>query len=311
MYAVETVGLTKAFRDKRALELLDLRVPRGEIYGLVGRNGSGKSTAMKIISGMMPATSGEVRILGEAIRPCEASLRVGSLVETPGIYPSMSALDNMMGKALALGVVHPRKRCEELLEMVGLELGNKRGAGRYSMGMKQRLGLALSLLGEPDILLLDEPFNGLDPEGARSMRDLIVNLNRARGVTVVISSHVLDQLERMCHRYGVIKDGRMAKEVTSAEMEEACEGGLIIACSNPDRAVALFNERMPELRVVAMPEGVLRIEGDPDASAVGNMLMEERIPVSEMRFAERDVEDFFLGLMGADSVPDHSGRKEA
>lgn len=309
MYAVETAGLTKTFRDKRALDLLDMRVPRGEIYGLVGRNGSGKSTAMKIICGMMPATSGEVRILGEAMASCEASPRVGSLVEAPGVYPSLSALGNMMSKALALGVVDPGRRCVELLEAVGLEPGSGRKVGRYSMGMRQRLGLALALIGDPDVLLLDEPFNGLDPEGTRSMRDLIVNLNRLRGVTVVISSHVLDQLERACHRYGVIRDGRMVREITSGEMEEACRGGLMLVCSDPDRAVALLGEFMPGLGVTAMPDGVIRIDGDSDAAAIGALMMERGVSISDMHVVARDIEDYFVGLMGATSGANAGARK--
>lgn len=297
MYAVETIGLTKAFRDKRALDSLDMRVPSGEIYGLVGRNGSGKSTAMKIICGMMPSTSGEVRIQGKVMLPCEASPRVGSLVETPGIYPSLSAIENMMSKALTLGTVDARHRCSDLLEMVGLEPANRRKVEQYSMGMKQRLGLALALLGDPDILLLDEPLNGLDPEGARSIRDLIVDLNRVRKITVIISSHVLDQLERICHRYGVIKDGRMVKEITSEEMEEACRGGLLISCSEPDRALALFSEHLPKMKVSMLPDGVIRIDGDPDASAIGALLMEKGISVSDMHTVARDVEEFFVDLM--------------
>lgn len=301
MYAIETRALTKRFRRKRALDLLEMHVPRGVIYGLVGRNGSGKSTAMKIICGMTSATSGEVVVMGETLPACGASPRVGSLVEAPGIYPDLSGLANMMSKALALGVVDARRHSAELLELVGLDPALKQRASSYSMGMKQRLGLALALVGNPDILLLDEPTNGLDPESARTLRELMVQLNRERGMTVVISSHILDQLERICHTYGVIKDGRMVRELSAQEVDEACAGGLTLSCAAPERALALMAEHMPAARTRALPGGVLRIEDAVDAAAVGTLLMEQGIAIFDLHAERQDVEEFFVGLMGGDA----------
>ncbi|WP_288323475.1 ATP-binding cassette domain-containing protein [uncultured Eggerthella sp.] len=218
MLAIEARGLCKAYRGRNVVDGLDMHVTRGDIYGFVGRNGAGKSTTMKMICGMIRPTAGEVLLFdrpsidasGEAPESSTSTgaVRIGALVENPGLYPNMTALENMRCKAMALGLVDSVAEIEQLLCIVGLDAAGKKPTKRYSLGMKQRLGLALAMLGSPDVLLLDEPMNGLDPEGVREMRNLIIRLNEQRGITVVISSHVLDQLGRMATRYGVINAGR-------------------------------------------------------------------------------------------------------
>lgn len=298
MNAIETIGLTKSFRNRRVIDDLNMHVPRGAIYGFVGKNGSGKSTTMKLVCGMMPPTSGEVRVMGEPMGACEASPFIGSLVEAPGIYPNLSAFDNMMVKALALGLPECQKQCRKLLKTVGLDSTGKQKAKKFSMGMKQRLGLALALLGGPDILMLDEPLNGLDPEAARTMRNLLINLNRDRNVTVVISSHILDQLERMCTHYGVIRDGRIVSEMTSEDVEAACAGNLKLTCSESERALALISERMPQISIAMLPEDVIKLDAKADPAAIGQLLLSEGIAVTGMHAAESDAEAFFVELMG-------------
>ena len=232
MLAIETRGLSKAYRGRNVVDGLDMHVARGDIYGFVGRNGAGKSTTMKMICGMIRPTAGEVRLFdrfaagssGSASQkaPRSEAVRIGTLVENPGLYPNMTALENMRCKAMALGLVDSVAEIEQLLCIVGLTAAGKKPAKSYSLGMKQRLGLALAMLGSPDVLLLDEPMNGLDPEGVREMRNLIIRLNEQRGITVVVSSHVLDQLGRMATRYGVINEGRMVGEMTADEVTQAC-----------------------------------------------------------------------------------------
>lgn len=302
MNAIETHALEKSFRGKRAVRDLELTVGRGEIYGFIGKNGSGKSTTMKIIAGLVPASSGEVRVLGSALAPCEAHPAIGTLIESPGIYPNLSAFDNLMVKALALGLVDARRTCHELLETVGLADTGKQKAKRFSMGMKQRLGIALALMGDPSILLLDEPLNGLDPDAARSIRTLIVRLNRERGVTVLISSHVLDQLERMCTAYGIIRGGHIVRELTAAEVEEECASYLALRCSEPARALATLNESLPGARIALMPDDTLRLDGVTDTASVGELLMSEGIAVAELTRTEGDREAFFVELMGGHDV---------
>lgn len=302
MNAIETRALEKKFRGKRALRDLNLTVGRGEIYGFIGKNGSGKSTTMKIVAGLMPATAGEVHVLGAALAPCEAHPAVGTLIESPGIYPSLSAYDNLMVKALTLGLVDAKRTCQELLDAVGLADTGRQKAKRFSMGMKQRLGIALALMGNPSVLLLDEPLNGLDPDAARAIRTLIVRLNRERGVTVLISSHVLDQLERMCTCYGIIRDGHMVRELSAAAVEEECASYLAISCTEPERALATLTERVRGARIQMMPDDTLRIDGNVDTAQVGEILMSEGIALSELHRTEGDREAFFVELMGGHDV---------
>ena len=208
MNVIETRGLAKAYGERRVVSDFAMTVAAGDIYGFVGKNGAGKSTVMKMICGAVTPTAGEVVLFGAAPerregRGATASAaadqvrRIGVLIEEPALLPNLSAYDNLMAKALALGIADGPARCEEVLRLVGLQGAGKRKTKAFSLGMKQRLGLALALLGSPDLLLLDEPFNGLDPEAPRAMRNLIVHLAETFGITVVISSHVLDQLDRM------------------------------------------------------------------------------------------------------------------
>lgn len=303
MFAIETAGLGKSFRHKRVLDGLNVHVGQGEIYGFIGKNGAGKSTTMKLIAGLMPADAGEIRALGDLLVPCEPHPRVGALIEQPGMYANLSALDNLMAKALVLGLVDARCTCEELLEVVGLADAGNEKTKRFSLGMRQRLGIALALLGSPDVLLLDEPLNGLDPEIARDIRNLIVRMNRERGVTVFISSHALDQLERICTVYGVLRDGGLAAELTADEVEEKCARCLIVRTGEAPRALAALTERFPRAHLVALPDDELRIDGDIDAEAVGRALAEEGVAIRELRRSEGDREAFFVGLMGGHDGP--------
>ena len=216
MNVIEARGLTKVYGGRAVVRDFAMTVAAGDIYGFVGKNGAGKSTVMKMICGDALPTAGEV-VLFESDRasagdgePEDGGVRrIGVLIEEPGLLVNLSAYRNLMAKALAWGIVDGPARCEEVLRLVGLSsVGNKKVRG-FSLGMKQRLGLAMALLGSPDVLLLDEPFNGLDPEATRAMRNLIVRVNETLGITVVVSSHVLDQLDRMATRYGVIADGRV------------------------------------------------------------------------------------------------------
>lgn len=301
MYALETVGLERTFRGHHVIDGLSLHVDKGEIYGFIGRNGAGKSTTMRMIAGLLKPQAGQIRIFGQALMPCEAHPALGTLIESPGLYPNLSALDNLMTKALVLGVVDATQRCRELLNLVGLDTGKKRVKG-FSMGMRQRLGVAMALLGNPDILILDEPLNGLDPKGAREIRQLLSRLNHERGITVLVSSHVLDQLERMCTCYGVIRDGRIVRELTAQELEQECASYLALSCSESERAFAILTERFPQFKASVLPDNSLHITGDVEAAAVGRVLAEEGIAIQELHRTEGDIEDFFVQLMGEDNA---------
>lgn len=308
MNVIETSGLTKAFGGKMAVDQFDMHVGQGDIYGFVGRNGAGKSTVMRMLAGLAEPTGGEVRVFGSS--PCEAgaSRRIGALIESPGLYGSMSATDNLMMKALALGLADPKDKVRDLLDLTGLGSVGSMATKNFSMGMKQRLGLALALLGSPDLLLLDEPLNGLDPEGAREIRRLIMRLNDERGITVVVSSHVLDQLGRIATRYGVIDAGRMVCEMTANEVTQACGDYLVVRTAEPERTLALLAEAYPGIACTVLPDGTLRLRGVSeeraalDATVFGTFLAANNIPVYELRVHERDLEDYFLELMGGDAA---------
>ncbi|WP_165248768.1 ABC transporter ATP-binding protein [Adlercreutzia sp. ZJ141] len=300
MDAIRTSDLTKTYGAKRAVDNVSLHVGAGEIYGFVGRNGAGKSTVMKMLAGLVLPTAGEIEILGERQAPGSTSRRLGALIENPGVHPGLSALDNVMVRALALGVPQARVASMDALEIVGLAPVAKKLVKTYSLGMKQRLGLALALVGSPDVLLLDEPFNGLDPQAVREVRTTIVNLARARSLTVFVSSHVLDQLERMVTRYGVIRDGHLVREMSAAEVDAECADYLSIRAATPQLALAKLQEAFPTARFSVMEDDAIRAEGEVSAEDAGRALSEAGIPVTELFVHERDIEELFVGLMGAD-----------
>ena len=297
MNVLEAHGLTKAYKGKRAVDGLDMRVAAGDIYGFVGKNGAGKSTTMKMACGLATPTAGEVTLFGgePGARPGEFS-RVGALIESPGVLPALSAFDNVMAKALALGVVRAREQASELIELVGLADAGKKRVKGFSLGMKQRLGVALALVGSPDLLLLDEPFNGLDPEATRNLRSALVRLNQERGVTVVISSHVLDQLMRVANRFGVIREGHMVRELTEDEVHAECGSSVRVRTTDTARALAILEDALPGAAFRAEPDGSVAVGGS-SAEAVSGVLHDWGAQVLELSTIERDVEDFFVELM--------------
>lgn len=318
MEAIKTVGLSKLYGKKRAVDNLSFTIGSGEIYGFVGHNGAGKSTVMKMLAGLILPSSGEIEILGEKMAPGCTSRRLGALIENPGIHLGLSGLDNTMVRALALGVPNVKAMSLDVLRIVGLENVARKRAKTYSLGMKQRLGLALALVGSPDLLLLDEPFNGLDPQAVRELRTTIIDLAQMRNITVFISSHVLDQLERMVTRYGVIRDGVLVREMTAEEVDAECADYLSIRVAEPQVALAKLQDAFPQAKFAILPDNSIRADitskqttcstngqtrshGNLDPNQVGYVLSQAGIPVTELYIHERDIEELFVGLMGADS----------
>ena len=308
MNVIETRGLAKAYGERRVVSDFAMTVAAGDIYGFVGKNGAGKSTVMKMICGAVTPTAGEVVLFGAAPerregRGATASAaadqvrRIGVLIEQPGLLPNLTAYQNLQAKALAWGIVDGPARCEEVLRLVGLSGAGKQKVRGFSLGMRQRLGLALALLGSPDVLLLDEPFNGLDPEATRAMRNLIVRLAQTFGITVVISSHVLDQLDRMATRYGVIANGRMVREMSAEEVAAECGGSLRVRTADSPRALAVLEEAYPAAAFRAEPGGIIVVSGDYNAEAVARTLSGAGQVVLEFSQDHRDIEDYFVELM--------------
>ena len=311
MNVIEAHGLTKRYRRKTAVDGLNMTVTAGDIYGFVGKNGSGKSTTMKMVAGLARPTAGEVVLFGDPVTggaTPQGFSRIGALIESPGVLASLTARDNLVAKALALGMTHAGQVADDLLGLVGLGPRDHRRVKAYSLGMKQRLGLALALVGGPDLLLLDEPFNGLDPEATRAMRLALVRLNRERGVTVMISSHVLDQLDRVATRFGVISAGRLTAEFTDEELHARCGSSVRVRLAEPERGLALLEQALPQATFRVEPDGALVVTGTT-LDEVSAACFSAGIEVRELAQQERDIEEYFVELMGgADGEKDGGAR---
>lgn len=300
MEVIATSALTKVYGQKRAVDHLDMTVQQGDIYGFIGRNGSGKSTTLKLLCGLARPTGGEVRLFGQPVTSEAARRRVGVLVESAGLYPNQSARENMLLKAACMGLVKPEPTVDSLLRLVGLDPADKKHAKRFSMGMKQRLGIALALLGGPDLLLLDEPINGLDPEGIQELRSLLVRLNQEKGITLVVSSHILGELAKIATRYGILKDGTMVQQLTAEELSARCKDYLHLRVADPKAAVVVLEQALGLKKYEVRPEGEVRIYDQADAARVSAALAEAKVPVQEIYLHGQDLEGYFLELMGGE-----------
>lgn len=293
---IETNGLSKKYKQQYALRNVSLRIPRGEIYGLIGENGAGKTTLLKLLTGQINPTEGEIKLFSE--NKDKSTHRMGSLIESPGIYPKMSALDNLIYKCICLGI-HDKEVPKRLLEMVGLANTGKKKAKDFSMGMKQRLGIALAMVGNPDLLLLDEPINGMDPQGIVEFRKLFKMLNEELGITIVISSHMLDELSRSASSFGILKNGELINEFTREELEERTRDHLEIVSEEASAIAALLEEKMKLHNYFINEKNTLILhEGLENSREIARMLFDERIFVESFQLKKASLEDYFLKLTG-------------
>lgn len=298
--AVRTLSLCKSYRGKAAVDHLDMQVPKGEIYGFIGANGAGKSTTFKMLAGLSNPTAGQIEIFGQPKERENYSRRVGILIEDAGLYGSLSARDNCLLKAKLLGLDEEKTAVDRVLAQVGLDQMGKKAAKRFSMGQRRRLGLALALLGDPDLLLLDEPTNGLDPEGIRDVRLLLQQLQAERGVTILVSSHILGELEKFATCYGIIRDGRMVQQITAAELSSQCRDYIALQTPDPHRAAALLEEKLHLHDYTVRPEGELRIYDAADPARINAALLEGGAAVRSIGIHRQELEDYFLQMMGVD-----------
>jgi ABC-2 type transport system ATP-binding protein len=291
-HLIETERLTKRYRTRLAVDALDLRIRRGEVYGFLGPNGAGKTTTLRMVAGLVRPTSGAVRVLGAAPGASAALAEMGMLIEEPGFYPYLSGRDNLRVVARYAGV--PASRVDAVLDLVNLA---SRAADRfdaYSLGMKQRLGVAAALLKTPELLVLDEPTNGFDPAGMAEMRVLIGDL-RARGHTILLSSHLLGEVEQICDRVGVISHGRLVREGT---VDELRGGGSIVLRADPLAAAAQIAGRLlGDRAAVAVRDGALYLDAPAERAAeINRGLVEAGIEVRELRWSEPALEAVFFEL---------------
>lgn len=311
---IVTQNLTKMYGDKAAVSSMDMHVKQGDIYGFIGRNGSGKSTTLKMLCGLAFPTQGSIRVFGQSLSQESVRKRIGVLIESPGLEGGRSAYENMYLKASLMGIVDPDKEIRELLILTGLNPDNKKLVKRYSMGMKQRLGIAMALLGGPDLLILDEPINGLDPEGMNQLRSLLVDLNQKKGVTILVSSHILGELSKMATRYGIIKDGCLVKEISKEELSAECKDYLYLKTSDSKMAAVLLEEKLGIQNYEVRTEGEIRIYQKADPGDITTVMTSAGIPVYAIYSHQQDLEGYFLDLMGKESKTGSSkkgGRRHA
>lgn len=288
---VEVTGLTKRYGDTLAVDGVDLTVRSGEVYGFLGPNGAGKTTTLRILTGLIAPTSGTVRVLGGAPGQAQVLARTGSMIESPAFYPYLSGLDNL--RLLAEYAEVARARIHEVLALVDLIDRARDRFSTYSLGMKQRLGVAAALLKDPELVILDEPTNGLDPAGMRDMRRLIRELG-ADGRTVLLSSHLLGEVQQICDRVGIISEGKMVAEHNVEELRSQQE--LVIRAAPRESARSVLIEALGA-DTVHLYDDTLRVKVAPDRAAeVNRVLVQAGIAVSELRSTERALEDVFFEL---------------
>ena len=297
-YVLTTQGLSKHYKDFKALDDLSMHVPKGAIYGFVGRNGAGKTTLIRLICGLQSPTAGTYALYGADSRDKGLSRvrrRMGAVVETPSIYLDLTARDNLREQLRVLGVPSD-DGIPQLLKLVGLEdTGNKK-ARNFSLGMKQRLGIAVALAGDPDFLVLDEPVNGLDPQGIIDIRELILKLNRERNITVLISSHILDELSKLATHYGFIDGGRMVKELSARELEAACRKCLRVEVTDTRPLARVLDGMEVEYKILS--DGQADVYAQVNISQLSRALDAEGCELLSAQERDESLESYFVNLVG-------------
>lgn len=295
-----TQALTKRYSKRTVVNQVNFAVQKGQVYGLIGKNGAGKTTLLRMLTGQSVPDGGQVELFCETTNRGlqKARRRTGAIVETPGFYPFLSAAENLEYYRLQRGV--PGKSCVyEALELVDLAGAGKKTFKNFSLGMKQRLGLALALMSQPELLLLDEPINGLDPQGIAHFRSLMQRLNRERGITVLISSHILSELSAIATNYGFLHEGIMLEQISAQSLREKCRECLDISVDEPAKAVLILESRLNIADYEVLPGGMLRIyEKLNEPQVITAALVSSGIAVTGIQLRKSELEDYFLSLIG-------------
>lgn len=290
-FILTTTNLTKTYGKKDAAKDINIHVREGEIYGLIGRNGAGKTTVMRVISGLSKATSGSYELFGEN------KFGVGVLIESPGIYPNMSAEENIRLKCIALGC-NNSDYIQSLLKTVGLENTGKKPAGSFSLGMRQRLGIALALVGDPRMIVLDEPINGLDPQGIVEVRKTLERLKNEKGITIMISSHILDELSKLADSYGIIHEGRLLDEFTTEELTDRCGRYVTVRTDDNSRALEVLQAAGFTNSVIDDNKDIRVDDAIHQTIEMNSILVNAGIGVKELLIKNTSLEDYYLSVTG-------------
>ncbi|MCQ4638220.1 ABC transporter ATP-binding protein [Anaerovorax odorimutans] len=302
-YAIETENLSKKYGESFALENVSLHIPCGRIYGLLGRNGAGKTTAMRLILGLAAPTSGRIKLFGRELANSDQSsyLRIGSSIETPGFYPELTAAENLSVFARLRGKVN-KKAISQVLDLVGLPQ-NKKKFAEYSLGMKQRLALARSMMHDPELLILDEPTNGLDPIGIAEMRQLIKTLSCECKKTVLVSSHQLSEIEQLADWIGIIHRGKLLEECSYEELKQKERSGVRICTANRDRVIRFLTEKMGLEKCVILGNNEIEVRDQTCSSLeINKRLFQAGLEVSQIWILHSSLERHFQELTGGEGI---------
>lgn len=299
-YVLTTSQLSKKYQKNMALDKVSVKIKKGSIYGFIGQNGAGKSTLIRVITGLAYPTAGTFELFGKSNERdiIEARKRIGTIIEGPALYPQMTAKENLEAHRLLKGI--PGKECiDKTLKLVGLQDTGKKKAKNFSLGMKQRLGLAIALLGDPEFLILDEPINGLDPMGVVEIRELLKKLNREYGITILISSHILSELHLLATHYGIIHKGELLEQLSAKELQEKCQQYLHIKVDDPSKAATIIESRLSAPDFEVMPDGTIKLFASVDAPRkVSKMLTDEGLIIEEFMPMGEDLETYFTNRIG-------------
>ncbi|MBQ8831022.1 MAG: ATP-binding cassette domain-containing protein [Oscillospiraceae bacterium] len=294
MNAIEIRNLSKSFRGMYAVDHLNMTVPVGAIYGFIGENGSGKSTTEKLICGHLVPDGGSIKLFGKDYTDAGVRVRVGALIEDPGCFPGSSVYQNLMMQAINLGIENCDEEIHRVLRIVRMDEHAQLKFKKCSLGMKQRIGIAMALLGDPALLILDEPINGLDTDGMRIMREILVDITKNYGCTVLISSHILGELEKIATHYGIIRQGRMIMELSAEEMDSRAQVFTVLRTQDMQGAKAVLDAKYADVRL----EGeYIRVYDEEDTAAIVDYLMKNGHVVSEIRKNKIGLEEYYVELM--------------
>ena len=298
-YALKTEDIFKSYCRASVLNGVTMSVPKGSVYGLVGRNGAGKTTLMRVVCGLQQPKSGSYSIFGVANNDRKISKvrsRIGGVIESPALYNEMTARDNIKAQLDMLGLPKNKADIDELLDIVGLGGTGKKRAAKFSLGMRQRLGIAVALAGYPDFIVLDEPINGLDPEGIVEIRELLLRLNKEKGMTVLISSHILSELSMLATHYGFMDKGKVIKEISSVELEQQIRKSMVAEVSDVSKATAVLDAIGKEYEVIA--DNKVRIFEKMSVTILSEELSSKGCELLGLTEMDERLESYFLDLVG-------------
>ncbi len=299
-YVLKTENISKVYGTHRAVNRISMNIEKGAIYGFIGKNGAGKTTFMRMVAGLATPAEGSMELFGSKDLEKQRK-RMGTLIEHSGIYANMTARENLEIVRRSLGITE-KNAVDEMLEFVGLGNTAKKKVKNFSMGMKQRLGIAISLLCNPDFLILDEPINGLDPEGIKEVRELLLKLNRERGITILISSHILGELSKIATHYGIIRDGELIEEFEAGNLQERCRRCQKLIVDNDELAVSLLEEKLNIHNYDVPKQGVIRVfESFELQEQMNRELILGGVNIKESYMAGQDLEGYFMDLLGGGS----------